>query len=133
MLLPCYCHAIAMPCFSIYYFCSSASIQADPEEAASGGGGGGFGGALPLPPPRAQVPLRERSSGKRGAWLLTESRALERLTDVLEERAVELAEFRLGDDAYLPFAQQKKVQERLRQRWLESPDGRHYAEDYGPS
>ena len=73
------------------------------------------------------MPLREVSSGKRGAWLLSESRALERLTDVLEERAVELAELGLDNDAYLPFAQQKKVQERLRQRWLESPDGQHYA------
>ena len=27
-------------------------------------------------------------------------------------------------NVHLPFAQQKKVQDRLRQRWLESPDGR---------
>ena len=77
-----------------------------------------------LPPQRAQVPQREVSSGKQGAWLLSESHTLERLTDVLEERAAELAELGLNNDAYLPFAQQKKVQDRLRQRWLESLDGR---------
>ena len=68
-----------------------------------------------LPPQRAQVPQREVSSGKQGPWLLSESHTLERLTDVLEERAAELAELGLNNDAYLPFAQQKKVQERLRQ------------------
>ena len=79
-----------------------------------------------MPAPRALVPQRDWSSGKRGAWLLSESRALERLTDVLEERAVELAELGLDSDAYLPFAQQKKVQERLR-RIAASPSSRKHA------
>ena len=79
-----------------------------------------------LPPQRAQVPQREVSSGKQGAWLLSESHTLERLTDVLEERAAELAELGLNNDAYLPFAQQKKVQERLR-RIAASPSSRKHA------
>ena len=40
------------------------------------------------------------------------------------QRAAELGKLGLDENALLPFAQQKKVQDRLRQRWLESPDGR---------
>ena len=115
----------------LLFCCVSASLQAatsdagEEEEAT----GGGRGRTLPLLPPRAEVPMRGQSGGRRGAWLLTSSRTLEKLTDVLEERAVEVRTLGLSDDAYLPFAQQKVVQGRLRDRWLESPDGLSWAKE----
>ena len=109
---------------------SAYSLQAGGEEAAAEGDGsreegdGSREAALPLPPPRAlSVPAR----GEAGAWLLTESRAREKLADVLEERAVELDALGLHEFAWLPFEHQRKVQQRFRQRWLESEDGRHFA------
>ena len=43
------------------------------------------------------------------------------MTDVLHERAVALGELCLDESAaWLPFEQQKKLQQRFRQRWLES-------------
>ena len=65
--------------------------------------------------------------GEAGTWLLDESRAREKLADVLQERAVALGELGLDAPAWLPFEQQKKLQQRFRQRWLESEDGRHFA------
>ena len=66
--------------------------------------------------------------GEAGTWLLAESRAREKLADVLEERAVALGAFGLDEFAWLPFEQQKKLQQRFHQRWLESEDGRHFAQ-----
>ena len=64
--------------------------------------------------------------GEAGTWLLAESRVREKLADVLEERAVALGELGLDESAWLPFEQQKKLQQRFRQRWLESEDGGHF-------
>ena len=67
--------------------------------------------------------------GEAGTWLLAESRAREKLADVLEERAVALGELGLDESAaWLPFEQQKKLQQRFRQRWLESEDGVHFVQ-----
>ena len=67
--------------------------------------------------------------GEAGTWLLAESRARETLADVLEERAAALGELGLDESAaWLPFEQQKKLQQRFRQRWLESEDGGHFAQ-----
>jgi len=69
------------------------------------------------------VPARNQD----GAWLLTQSRAVEKLAEVLEERGKELDALGLGEFAFLPFKKQKEVQERFRDRWLESRDGGIYA------
>lgn len=66
--------------------------------------------------------------GEAGTWLLAESRAREKLADVLEERAKALDALGLDESAWLPFEQQKKLQQRFHQRWLESEDGRHFAQ-----
>ena len=58
--------------------------------------------------------------GGAGTWLLAESRAREKLADVLEERAVALGALGLDEFAWLPFEQQKKLQQRFHQRWLAS-------------
>ena len=116
--------SLLLPPTRLYYVCVFAySLQAGGEEAAADGDGSREA-ALPLPPPRAlSVPVR----GEAGAWLLTESRAKEKLADVLVERAVELDALGLDEFAFLPFENQKQVQQRFRQRWLESEDGRHFA------
>ena len=49
--------------------------------------------------------------GEAGTWLLAESRAREKLADVLEERAVALDALGLDESAWLPFEQQKKLQQ----------------------
>ena len=106
------------------------SLQAEEEDAAAGDcsreeGDSSTAAALPLPPPRAiLVPTR----GRAGAWLLAESRAREKLADVLEERAEALGKPGLDEFAWLPFEQQKRLQLRFHQRWLESEDGRHFAQ-----
>ena len=64
-----------------------------------------------------------------GAWLLTQSRAVEKLADVLEERAKELDVLGLGEFDFLPFEKQKEVQERFRDRWLKSTEGGFYAQE----
>ena len=61
--------------------------------------------------------------GQAGTWLLAESRAREKLADVLEERAEALGKLSLDEFAWLPFEQQKKLQQRFHKRWLESEDG----------
>ena len=66
--------------------------------------------------------------GGSGTWLLDESRAREKLADVLEERAVALGALGLDEFAWLPFEQQKKLQQRFHQRWLEFEDGRHFVQ-----
>ena len=66
--------------------------------------------------------------GEAGTWLLAESRAREKLADVLQERAVALGTLGLNEFDWLPFEQQKKLQQRFHQRWLESEDGRHFAQ-----
>jgi len=81
---------------------------------------------LPVPPPRGlTVPARNQA----GAWLLTQSRAVEKLADVLEERAKELDVLGLGEFDFLPFEKQKEVQERFRDRWLKSTEGGFYAQE----
>lgn len=50
----------------------------------------------------------------------------EKLADVLEERELELALAGLPSGAWLPFEQQKKIQQRLRDKWLASEDGVRY-------
>ena len=67
--------------------------------------------------------------GEAGTWLLAESRAREKLADVLQERAVEMEALGLDEFAWLPFEQQKRLQQRFHQRWLESEDGRHFAQE----
>ena len=59
---------------------SNAKCRGVPQRRqAAGGDEGGGPGPLPLPPQRAlQVPAR----GEAGAWLLTESRAKEKLAEV---------------------------------------------------
>ena len=39
-----------------------------------------------------------------------------------------LGELGLDELAWLPFEQQKKLQQRVHQRWLESEDGRHFVQ-----
>ena len=58
--------------------------------------------------------------GEAGTWLLAESRAREKLADVLEERAVALGALGLDEFAWLPFEQQKRLQQRFHQMWWES-------------
>ena len=73
-----------------------------------------------MPPPRAlTVPARNQA----GTWLLTQSRVVEKLADVLEERGKELDALGLDEFAFLPFEKQKQVQRRFRDRRLESNDG----------
>ena len=61
--------------------------------------------------------------------MLAGSRATEKLADVLQEREVALNELGIDKSAvWLPFKQQKKLQQRFRQRWLESEDGRRCAQ-----
>jgi hypothetical protein len=50
----------------------------------------------------------------------------EKLADVFEERAVELALAGLPENAWLPFERQKMIQQRLRDKWLASEDGVRY-------
>ena len=59
---------------------------------------------------------------------LLEESALEKLADVLEERKVELDALGLDEFAFLPFEKQREVQQRFRQRWLQSEDGKHFAQ-----
>ncbi len=99
-----------------------ALLQAGGEEAAAEGDCG----PLPVPPPRA-LTVPPWGAGT-NAWSLTESRALEKLTDVLEERKVELNTLRLDEFAFLPLKNQREVQQRLRQRWLQSQDGKYFAQ-----
>ncbi len=98
-------------------------LQAGGEEVEARGK---IGRDLPLPPPRAlSVPAR----GAAGAWLLTESHALEKLADVLEARNMALDTLQIKDKkAFLPFKAQKEVQERFFQRWLQSEDGKHFSQ-----
>jgi len=80
---------------------------------------------LPRPPPRAiEVPVRERT----GLWVVSETRAKEKLAVALTERLVELRSMGLDERAWLPFFGQKRVQQRLRDRWLASVDGQWYCQ-----